>query len=222
MLNKKLPFKEENDVFKTLNNIMKGKYLIDSTVDDEMNDMMERMLKVNNEDRMSLIELHKEMIKVIEIIKDSENNIMITEERKKMLFNNDYRNVKLPIIIPSSYYLENERWEEIREDLIKCYNNKADERVLSILLMMKLYKKDKSIENKLKFQIPHKNLEDNKCYLDKMVFNTCLYKANNQTLQISSDDICYCEKGLNYFFTMMKLTNPKQLWFGIILIILFL
>lgn len=80
------------------------------------------MLKVENEDQLSLCELYKEIIKENKIIKDSENNIMIVEERKQTEISS--------FVYIQSEYLRNIIKKRIRSDLILKYNNKPNERII--------------------------------------------------------------------------------------------
>lgn len=81
--------------------------------------------------------------------------------KKIVLINNDYSIELFPIIISKLMMFKSEKWKEIRDNLIEKYNNKPSEIILSMLLMMKIYKKYESIIDKLK-------------YLKSIVYGNCV------------------------------------------------
>lgn len=113
MLNKKLPFSEDDNLNKTTNNILKCKYNQDIIKDSYIKQILGRMLEIDSEDRISLNELRKEMIKQGEILRDDEGNLMIIKERRDLLLNNDNAIVTLPIIYPPEYYYGNKKWKSM-------------------------------------------------------------------------------------------------------------
>lgn len=98
ILSHELPFYSKDSKKETIQNILKCEYNRDLIKDDEMKEILNKMLKVVNEDGLNLIEFNKEMTKENEMMKDLENNIMINEERKEMLYKYDINILALMLL----------------------------------------------------------------------------------------------------------------------------
>lgn len=113
LLTYKLPFLENGSKDDTMQNILQCRYNNNELISYEMQEMLERILKVKIEDRLSLNELRSEVIKKNGILKDENNLLMIVSEEKEILLNNDIITLALPTLYSIEYYLKSNEWESI-------------------------------------------------------------------------------------------------------------
>lgn len=94
--------------------------------------------------------------------------------------------------------------------MIKSFNQYKKERILLLLLNMKIAKDDKEIANRLHFEKSHKNENGKYCHLDEMIFNL---QYLQESLYINTECFCECKEGLDYLLKMLKIFNPSSICF---------
>lgn len=102
ILYKKIPFKEDDNILNTIYNIQKGKYKTDINDDSFMLNLTNRLLVVDDEERISLKELKKEIITHKIYYLDEEHRLLSGFNNIEMLLNYD---IELLSLYSKQYYL---------------------------------------------------------------------------------------------------------------------
>lgn len=117
VLYKKLPFEEDNNILKTIYNIQKGIYKTDVNNDSFMLNLINKLLIVDEKERISLKELRKEILTTKTYYLDEEQKILSGINNIEMLLNYD---VELLSLYSRRFYLHLDNYYSIDAIIVLC------------------------------------------------------------------------------------------------------
>lgn len=168
-----------------------------------------KMLNKNEFKRITLEEVIIELKTFIS--KENKNEeineiITINGSISKRIYEIDNEILKLPIVFPKEFYINCAVWKSLRDNFIKQYNDKEDDKILAILWYIKEYIQSYQLRNKLKLK---------PLSYSEMFFNIKLNYDGSTALVTKKESVYLCSDGIKYLFKMLKLTRQTKLKFSI-------